>query len=79
MENHNNQIVSTGEWVVTLLVTAIPLIGFIMLFVWAFGNNTISSKANWAKATLIWMAISIAIYILSVIIFGAALYNAFRY
>ncbi len=74
MEDSTNQVpVRTGEWVLTLLITAIPIVGLIMLFVWAFGSNTNESKANWAKATLIWMAIIIGIYILIALIFGATL------
>jgi hypothetical protein len=48
-----------------------------MLFVWAFGSNTNESKANWAKAALIWFVIIIGIYILFALIFGAALLSAF--
>ncbi|MGM0636242.1 MAG: hypothetical protein ACQESK_09265 [Bacteroidota bacterium] len=68
----NHQPIKTGEWFVTLLITAIPLVGLIMLFVWAFGSNTNPSKANWAKAALIWMAIMIVIYIIIGLIFGTA-------
>lgn len=79
MENQNNQPVKTGDWVVTLLITAIPVIGFVMLFVWAFGNNANPSKANWAKATLLWFAIIIILYIFFAIFFGAAfLFNSFQ-
>ncbi len=42
-----------GDWLITYLITAVPLVGFVMLFVWAFGAGTPPSKANWAKATLI--------------------------
>jgi hypothetical protein len=78
MENSTNQVsVKTGEWVLTFLITAIPIIGIIMLFVWAFGSKTNESKANWAKATLIWFAILISIYIFFVFIIGATLFAAF--
>ena len=78
MENSTNQVsVKTGEWVLTFLIASIPLVGFIMLFVWAFGNGTNESKANWAKASLIWFAIIIGIYVLFALIFGAALLAAF--
>ncbi len=73
MEQVHNQVIKTSDWVITLLITAIPLVGLIMLFVWAFGNNTQVCKANWAKAMLIWIAIVIGIYILIAIIFGAAI------
>jgi succinate dehydrogenase/fumarate reductase cytochrome b subunit len=78
MENLNNQIVKTGDWFVTLLIAAIPVVGLIMLFVWAFGGGTNPSKANWAKAALIWFAVIIVFYILIALIFGAAFFNVFR-
>ncbi|TCO08426.1 hypothetical protein [Natronoflexus pectinivorans] len=67
-----SQNVSVGEWVLSLLIVMIPLIGLIMLFVWAFGGNTKVSKANFAKAALIWYAIGIVLWILIAGIFGAA-------
>ncbi len=77
MDNSVNQVpVKTGEWVLTFLITAIPVVGFIMLFVWAFGSGSNESKANWAKAALIWFAIVIGIYVLFALIFGAALLSA---
>jgi ABC-type Na+ efflux pump permease subunit len=63
-----NKPISLGEWFVTLLIAAIPLVGFIMLFVWAFSGNTNVNKANWAKATLLWMAVLI---VLGALFFGA--------
>ena len=79
MENSTNQVpVKTKEWVVTILLTAIPIVGLVMLFVWAFGSNTNESKANWAKATLIWFAIIIGIYILIALIFGATLLSNYN-
>lgn len=56
--------VKIGEWVGTFLITCIPLVGLIMLFVWAFGNGTNPSKANWAKANLIWMVIVFVFFLL---------------
>jgi hypothetical protein len=58
------QEVSVGEWIITILITAIPLVGLIMLFVWAFGDGALPSKKNWAIATLIWYAIMIVLMIL---------------
>ena len=55
---------SVGDWIITSLIFAIPIIGFVMLFVWGFGSNTQPSKANWAKATLIMIGISIVILLL---------------
>ena len=63
---------SVGDWIITMIVTAIPVIGFIMLFVWAFGSGTNLSKQNWAKAALIFFAIAVALYA----VFAAALLGA---
>ncbi|GIK59884.1 MAG: hypothetical protein HND39_03790 [Ignavibacteriota bacterium] len=65
------QEVSVGDWMITLLITALPLIGLIMLFVWAFGDGTNPSKKNWAKATLIWYAIWFVLVIIFFIMFWA--------
>ncbi len=34
-----------------------------MLFVWAFGGGSNPSKANWAKATIIWFVVAIVMYV----------------
>jgi hypothetical protein len=76
IENENAPVVTVGDWVLTYLIAAIPLVGIIMLFIWAFGNDTNPNKANWAKAALIWAAIIIGIYIVFAVAFGAAILAA---
>ena len=49
-EDYNE--INTGEWIVSLILSYIPLIGTIMLLIWAFGGRTSPTKANWAKAQL---------------------------
>jgi hypothetical protein len=74
MENQQQQtVLSTREWVITLLIRIIPVVGFIMLFIWAFGNNENQNKANWAKASLIMMAIGLVLVIFCMILFGGAI------
>jgi ribosomal protein L37E len=55
--------ISFGNWMGTMLLPFIPIIGFfiypVMLFVWAFGSDTPPSKKNWARASLIVSAIVI--------------------
>ncbi|NTW25161.1 MAG: hypothetical protein HGA37_10695 [Lentimicrobium sp.] len=72
-ENNATPVVSVGDWVITLLIRAIPLVNIIMLFVWAFGSGNNPNKANWAKAVLIWIAISIVLGIIVMVVFGAAI------
>lgn len=58
------QPMSIGEWIITLIITYIPLVGLIMLFVWAFGDGSHPSKKTWAQATLIMIVVGIVLMIL---------------
>jgi len=62
--------VSTGDWIVTLIISMIPLVNLVMLLVWAFGSNTNPSKANWAKAYLAFIAILIVLYTVLFFVIG---------
>lgn len=53
-----------GNWIITLIVTMIPIVNIIMLFVWGFSRSTNPTKANWAKAALIMIAIWIVLGLL---------------
>ena len=68
--NQSTNEISVGNWVITILLTAIPVVNIIMLFVWAFGSGTPQTKANWAKAMLIWVAISVILGAIWLMIFG---------
>ena len=74
--NQGENPVSVGDWILTILITAIPLVGFVMLFVWAFGGNAPQSKANWAKASLIWLVIVAVLYGFLFMVFGIALLSS---
>lgn len=71
-EEIKRDTISVGEWLITLIVTGIPLVGLIMLFVWSFSSGTHPVKANWAKAMLILIAIGIVLWIIFAVVFGAA-------
>ena len=66
-----------GDWIVTLIITYIPLVGFIMLFVWAFGDGSHPSKKTWAQATLIIFAIMIVLAIVFFIVFASLIASMF--
>lgn len=68
---------SLGEWVIAVLVRRLPIVGFIMLIVWATDKNTDLEKANWAKAELIVKAIIFAILIIFVAIIGFGVFANF--
>ena len=67
------QPMSIGDWIITFIITAIPLVGFIMLFVWAFGDGTNQSKKTWAQAYLILMVVVIILMIIFFTVFASIL------
>lgn len=61
-ENKNtSEVITVGEWVVILIILAIPLVNFIMYFIWAFGGGTNKNKQNFCRASLILIAIGIVL------------------
>ena len=63
-QNINTHPMTVGDWIVTLLLSAIPLVNFVLLLVWAFSSDTNINKKNYAKACLIFISISIVFLIL---------------
>jgi hypothetical protein len=59
---------TTGEWFVTLLILALPLVGLVMHFVWAFGDGNIGRK-NFCRAALLWLAIALCLAIVGLVAF----------
>ncbi len=49
----NTQPMTVGQYIVTFIVLAISLVGFIMSLVWAFGANANINKRNFCRAYLI--------------------------
>jgi hypothetical protein len=62
------EIMTVGQYLVTYIVLAIPIVGFIMLLIWSFGNDVNPNKKNLCRTMLIISAISI---VLMVVLWGA--------
>lgn len=75
-DNDNSRPLTVGEWFVTLLVLAIPLVNIIMLFVWAFSGSGNIGRRNFCRAGLIWALIWIVLWTLFVVAFGGLAFLA---
>lgn len=68
MGNNNVQtapVLGLKQWVISIIISCIPVIGLIMLFIWAFSDSGINeNKKNWAKALLVIQLISIILIVL---------------
>jgi len=66
----NNRTLDAKEWALTIFISSLPLIGIIMLLVWAFSDNENIHKKNWAKGTLIIWLIGFIIAFAFLFLFG---------
>lgn len=62
--------VSLGDWIVTMIIGVIPCIGLIVYIVWAFSSTINVSKRNYCRATLILMIVGGVLWFLFFTIFG---------
>lgn len=68
--NGGAKVMTIGDYILTFIVTAIPIVGFIMLLVWAFGSDTNPNKKNYCRAILILMVVGIILSIIFSIVFA---------
>ncbi|MBN2830140.1 MAG: hypothetical protein JXR56_07460 [Candidatus Cloacimonetes bacterium] len=76
LQERNDPPIKVGEWIWSLILVGIPLIGFAMLLIWGFDSNVNKNKSNWAKAQLILMVIAAVLYGLFFAVFGVAMMTA---
>ena len=63
-----------GDWIITQIVLVIPLVGLVMLFVWAFSSDTHPSKKTYCQASLILVGVLLGLAVVAALIlpiFGA--------
>ena len=64
---------SMGDWILTILALFIPCVGVIIYLIWAFSKKGNVNRRNYCRAFLIIYAVIMAIYLLVILIFGAAI------
>ncbi len=57
IENLKHKPISLLNWLASYGILLVPIVGIVMLVVWAIGKNTSTTKKNWARATLIFVAL----------------------
>lgn len=57
----DSQTMSVKDWVLTLIILALPLINIVMLLVWAFGSTGNINRKNYCLASLLMLAIVIGL------------------
>jgi len=80
MENlssqENTSVMSFKEWALTIFIASLPIIGIIMVLIWAFDSNTNIHKKNWAKGNLLIMILAFLFIIFFLFVFGGLAFIA---
>lgn len=76
-QDTNDQPLSVGGWIATMIVLMIPVVNFIMLLVWAFGSGN-KSRKNYCLASLIIAVVMIALIMVFYIALGLSAASAFN-
>lgn len=64
-----NQEMTVGQWVLTIFLSGLGIVGIVLLFVWGFSYDTPPAKKNYARAMLIFQGIAIVISIILIPVF----------
>lgn len=67
---------SVKDWVITLIILALPIVNIIMLLVWAFGGTGNVNRKNYCLASLLLFAVILVLGICLAIL-GAVVGVAF--
>lgn len=68
MESSEYDVLSVGQWLVTLLLLSIPLVNIVLLLVWAFGGSAHPTRRNYSRASLLLFAIIVGFALLLVLL-----------
>jgi len=68
MNGNEYKPVSIGNWLLTFILLAIPLVNLIMLIIWAAGSSTHPSKKTFAQAYFVLILIAICIGVFAALI-----------
>jgi hypothetical protein len=69
MARQDNNYVSFWFWFLAIFVMALPCIGLVMIFVWAFvGEN--ESRKNYFRALIVWGLLLFALWIVAAVLLG---------
>ena len=70
VQGYDQKPMSVGDWLITVIILALPLIGLIMLFVWGFGSSGNINRRNYCRATLVFALIIVALSLVFLFVFG---------
>ena len=66
---HDRNYISLGQWMLWILLAAIPCVGLIVVIVMAFAGEN-ESRKNYFRALILWFVILVAVFALIAVLGG---------
>lgn len=67
--DHDRNYISVGQWMLWLLLAAIPCVGLIVVIVMAFAGEN-ESRKNYFRALILWFVILVGVFVLIAVVGG---------
>ena len=61
---------TVGDWMLTLLVLAIPIVNLVMYLVWALSGSGNLNRRNFCRASIYWFLIILGLYASFMVLVG---------
>lgn len=61
--NDLNKPLTVGDWLITMIILSIPLVGFVFLLYWALSSSSNINRKNFCIAYLVIMLIIVALVV----------------
>ena len=72
IDNFNEQPMSVSEWLLTIIVLAIPLVNIVLYLYWSYSSSGNLNRRNYCRASLIIFLIALGIAVLFALLGGLA-------
>ena len=69
-KSYDTAPMSVGDWVITMILLAIPVVGLVMLIYWIVSSTGNINRRNYCLASLVIAAIIIVLAIIFAVFFG---------
>lgn len=66
--SQDESVMTTGDWFVTQLLLAIPVVNIVLLLVWGFSSSGNHNRRNFARATMVWWLIALVAFVFFVLV-----------
>lgn len=68
MKANSGPYMTVGQWVGTLVISTIPVVGIIANLIWLFGGGKRQERINFVRACLVWAIIVAVLCAIAVVI-----------